>query len=506
MTAAGAGPHSRLRRERPPRRGARRSARQLATLVLRAGGPGGERHRAAGGGLVERPPAPGSGPAAVRGPRPRASCCRASPSAGASRSWRRGERAAAPPAARVDWGTPARYQALLDRGRRPRSRCARWVARWPCATRWSSVLLGRSRRPYRRWSGAPGVPPAEPPLPVGLAALQRGSAARRWPRAPRPSGRSGSSAAHLNRAGACERASSRLDLGPSACSGSFAPGPAAGSRRTSTSCSSTVGVAAIADFSLQLLPSLLETKRPAARSASRSTATRPSSGGGPRRPAARGARPRRRDVRAQGAVRRAALLRARAAAGGVAARARHPDRRQRLDARRARGLRARPGAGAGQEAVAGGRRGLAPLLRQPPAPPVDAGPWAARSCRTCSASARSAGATTRACSATSRRAGPAAARGAREIAITFITHAECHIPAATVGVAGPRRVPVRRLRVAVAAAGPGLPGPAKQHQVVSAESLSQPADKRRRALEIVSDVVAGSSARLSRPVRSALCV
>ena len=87
--------------------------------------------------------------------------------------------------------------------------------------------------------------------------------------------------------------------------------------------------------------------------------------------AAQRARPRRRRVPAEGAVRRSAVLRPRTAERGVAPAALHPRRRQRLHAWRARGVRARAGAGAGEEAVAGRgqeRRRLGPLLRQPAAP------------------------------------------------------------------------------------------------------------------------------------------
>ena len=76
---------------------------------------------------------------------------------------------------------------------------------------------------------------------------------------------------------------------------------------------------------------------------------------------------------------------------------------------------------------------------------------------------------------------------AREIALTFITHAECHIPVATVEALA-RDATLYGIFV--------LPsGPLEldylsrlhRHQIVTAESLARGAEKRRRALEIVED-------------------
>ena len=81
-----------------------------------------------------------------------------------------------------------------------------------------------------------------------------------------------------------------------------------------------------------------------------------------------------------------------------------------------------------------------------------------------------------------------------QLAITFITHGECHIPPAT--VQGIRRyaalygifvMPSQPLDLEYL---PLLSG----HQVISAESMAQPADRRRRALDVVSDVVANTRA------------
>jgi hypothetical protein len=76
---------------------------------------------------------------------------------------------------------------------------------------------------------------------------------------------------------------------------------------------------------------------------------------------------------------------------------------------------------------------------------------------------------------------------AREVALTFITHGECHIPAATVEALAREAtlygifvLPSRPLALEYL---PRL----HRYQVVTAETLARGADKRRRALEIVED-------------------
>jgi hypothetical protein len=76
---------------------------------------------------------------------------------------------------------------------------------------------------------------------------------------------------------------------------------------------------------------------------------------------------------------------------------------------------------------------------------------------------------------------------AREISLTFISHAECHIPAATVdalareaALTGVFVLPSRPLDL------PYL-HKLRRHQVVTAEVLTRAAEKRRRALDIVAD-------------------
>ena len=77
----------------------------------------------------------------------------------------------------------------------------------------------------------------------------------------------------------------------------------------------------------------------------------------------------------------------------------------------------------------------------------------------------------------------------REVALTIVTHAECHIPRATVEALARRAslygvfvLPSQPLAVDYL---PLL----RQHQVVTAETLAQPAEKRRQALQIVGEVV-----------------
>ena len=77
----------------------------------------------------------------------------------------------------------------------------------------------------------------------------------------------------------------------------------------------------------------------------------------------------------------------------------------------------------------------------------------------------------------------------RDVALTIVTHAECHIPRPTVEALA-RRASLYGVFVL-----PSQPlaidylGLLRRHQVVTAETLAQPAEKRRRALEIVGEVV-----------------
>jgi hypothetical protein len=79
----------------------------------------------------------------------------------------------------------------------------------------------------------------------------------------------------------------------------------------------------------------------------------------------------------------------------------------------------------------------------------------------------------------------------RDVALTIVTHAQCHIPRPTVEALARRAslygvfvLPSQPLNLDYL---PLL----RQHQVVTAETLARPADKRRRALEIVGSVVDG---------------
>jgi hypothetical protein len=81
----------------------------------------------------------------------------------------------------------------------------------------------------------------------------------------------------------------------------------------------------------------------------------------------------------------------------------------------------------------------------------------------------------------------------REVSLTIVTHAECHIPrplveslARRASLYGVFVLPSQPLAV-------DYLGLLRQHQVVTAETLAQPAEKRRRALEIVGSVVGSRS-------------
>ena len=109
-------------------------------------------------------------------------------------------------------------------------------------------------------------------------------------------------------------------------------------------------------------------------------------------------------------------------------------------------------------------------------------------CRGCSAFARSAGGTTRACSRDlAVEVGRLVREEGRDVAITFITHGNCQIPTATVKALAAQ---ARLYGIFVLPSGPleleYLPL-LHRSQVVTAASLARAADKRRRALEIVED-------------------
>jgi hypothetical protein len=79
----------------------------------------------------------------------------------------------------------------------------------------------------------------------------------------------------------------------------------------------------------------------------------------------------------------------------------------------------------------------------------------------------------------------------RDVALTFITHAECHIPTPTVEALardaylyGIFILPSKPIDLEYLTK-------LNRYQVVTAESLSRAAEKRRRALEIVEDVANG---------------
>ena len=121
----------------------------------------------------------------------------------------------------------------------------------------------------------------------------------------------------------------------------------------------------IANFSLDLLPSVLETRRSTGAQDVRGRRLHASveRKGNVDSLVLQRARVRPRDLRAEGRRQRAALLRPLQAARGRAPAAISPHRLQRVDARAAPGVRARPRARADQEAHARGRRDLGALLR-----------------------------------------------------------------------------------------------------------------------------------------------
>jgi hypothetical protein len=87
----------------------------------------------------------------------------------------------------------------------------------------------------------------------------------------------------------------------------------------------------------------------------------------------------------------------------------------------------------------------------------------------------------------------------RDIAVTFITHAECHIPVATVeqlardaSLYGIFVLPSRPMNLEYLSL-------LHRHQIVTAETLARAASSRRRALEIVEDATAASSATKAAP-------
>src|SRR5205814_5881572 len=91
-----------------------------------------------------------------------------------------------------------------------------------------------------------------------------------------------------------------------------------------------------------------------------------------------------------------------------------------------------------------------------------------------------------------------AGRARREVSLTIVTHASCHIPRATVEALA-RRAALHAVFVL-----PSHPLALdylpllRQHQVVTAEALAAPAESTRRALVIVG-AVASATARHRRP-------
>jgi len=80
----------------------------------------------------------------------------------------------------------------------------------------------------------------------------------------------------------------------------------------------------------------------------------------------------------------------------------------------------------------------------------------------------------------------------REVALTIVTHAQCHIPRPTVEALARRAslygvfvLPSQPLNLDYL---PLLSG----HQIITAESIAEPTERRRRALDVVSDVVAAT--------------
>jgi hypothetical protein len=88
-----------------------------------------------------------------------------------------------------------------------------------------------------------------------------------------------------------------------------------------------------------------------------------------------------------------------------------------------------------------------------------------------------------------------AGRARREVSLTIVTHASCHIPRATVEALA-RRAALHAVFVL-----PSQPLALdylpllRQHQVVTAEALAAPAEKKRRALEIVGAVASATARR-----------
>ena len=181
---------------------------------------------------------------------------------------------------------------------------------------------------------------------------------------------------------------------------------------------------------------------------------------------------------------------------------------QRLDARGAPGVRPRAGADAGQEALARGRRGLAALLRQPPATT-----WSA------SASGGEASVPYLLCFRSERgrnydrvfrqllgelqrlrRAGD------RQVVVYIITHGQCHIATRAGGAAAAAGVPLRRLHPALVRRCTSTTcSLLHRHQIVAAEALASRESSVDRALEIVDEAAAlQRRAAGARPEASAL--
>ena len=405
----------------------RRAAAAAGDARLLAGPSGDDRRRRRRGRLVEPAGPAGAAPAAGGGPRLR------------------------PPAVRA----PVRARA---RGAARRRACpAGWARRWSGAIR-PCFAASRSRRPSRSWAPAPlrdetlamilarvlgdrlpALARASAPARGGGAAAQRAGLRRRlggrWHGATTRPGRSPSCSGWSSRSVRSSRASIRsrraalrlLGLFPveggrrrsrRALSGSSGPG----GRRRRRLLAPAPALAA-GDQAPRGGPALLDRRLRLGRAPRQR-----------RRALARRAGARRRGLRAQGPVGRSALLRPRAPARRRAAGCTICWSTRSASMRGAREVFARGLALALAKKLSlvggrGRRSGCASSTAGCTSASTSGGPPAA-SCRACSAFARSAGRNyARVFARPGRRGGAAAARRGREqVALTFITHGECHIP------------------------------------------------------------------------------
>ncbi len=165
-------------------------------------------------------------------------------------------RRAPDPARRRGGPQLARYQALLGAGGGGRRDRASWRRRRSRTRCWRS-----SWRACSATSTCAGSPAALPPTSCRPPRRSTSSIARRWrARTIRP-GRWGSSSASSSTSAACWRASIRSRRARCGCSGLFSADGGAADLADLYQLVGTAGATDVVDFSLQLLPSLLETKR-----------------------------------------------------------------------------------------------------------------------------------------------------------------------------------------------------------------------------------------------------